>query len=180
MENVIVGSQCVADRGGRTRSAAVSHLSSSSGPSSGSTSSLQKRTGQSGTGADAGYMDVDEEDQDSDDNEDSSQQYQSITVTLNQILRPDLQQELQHVVDALDSRQDTMTDLMSDAAVLGQKIVLLAARQFGVDNAEEFPLGDLLPDGFQPRVSGVTLSTHRVPIAPLDADMARWIEEQED
>ncbi|OAQ35881.1 hypothetical protein K457DRAFT_13115, partial [Linnemannia elongata AG-77] len=146
----------IVNRGGRIRSAAVSHQLFSSGSSSGSTTIFEKRTGQSETGA--GYMDKDEhqdndgeEDKDNEDNEDGSQQYRSITVTLSQILRPDLQHELGHVVDALNSRQDTMTDLMSNAAVMGQKIILLAARQFDIENAKGFLLADLFPDGFQPR-----------------------------
>ncbi|KAK5827851.1 hypothetical protein F5H01DRAFT_103067 [Linnemannia elongata] len=182
MENVVVGSQYVVNRGGRIRSAAVSHQSSSSGSSSGPTSIFEKRTGQSETGA--GYMDKDEHqdndgEEDNDDNEDGSQQYRSVTVTLSQILRPDLQHELGHVVDALNSRQDTMTDLMSNAAVMGQKIILLAARQFDIENAKGFLLADLFPDGFQPRVSDVSLSTHQVPITPLDADVVRWIEQED-
>jgi hypothetical protein len=37
-----------------------------------------------------------------------------------------------------------------------------------------------LPEDFQSRVSGVTLPDFRIPIAPLDATITRWIEEQKD
>lgn len=111
----------------------------------GSTSALQERTVKSGAGIASTYMnmevdnddDDDEEDQDSgeeeeqndddDHNEGGSGQYRAITATLSQILRPGMQEDFHHIVDALDSRQDTMTDLMSNAAVMGQKIVLLVS-----------------------------------------------------
>ncbi|KAG0278777.1 hypothetical protein BGZ97_009686, partial [Linnemannia gamsii] len=136
MEDVIVGSKYDANRGGQTRPGAVAHVSTSSTPLfGGSTSYLQERTVESGTGVASGCMDLDEdqssdeeeEEQADDDDyyEDGSRQYRAVTTTLSQILRPDLQEDLDHIVDALHSRQDTMTDLMSNAAVMGQKIVLL-------------------------------------------------------
>jgi hypothetical protein len=62
MENVIVGSEYDVNRGGQTRPGAVAHVSTSSTPLfGGSTSYLQERTVESGTGVASGCMDLDED-----------------------------------------------------------------------------------------------------------------------
>jgi hypothetical protein len=111
------------------------HVFQPAGHLFGSTNDLQKRPVESGVAP--GCMDLDEDqgrdeeekeqDDDDDHNQDCSRQYRAITITLSQILQPDLQEDLNYIVDALHSRQDTITDLMSNAAVISQKIVLLVS-----------------------------------------------------
>ncbi|KAF9948128.1 hypothetical protein BGZ72_009918 [Mortierella alpina] len=98
------------------------------------------------------------------------------TVTLRNVLRPDLIQHMDSIVEAVEEKQLLVTDDIADLAVLANMAVLrIAAGDAFMDSAASTTLDvmDLLPRGFQPRCP----MSSQVDVAPIPERFQNFLEE---